>query len=146
MMKFYWIIVCLCFCMKGAGIWCQLHFTVSPSASFSCNYDSYITASVLAWPIVRTLHLFTLLPTTCGFLPFDWKALTVVAQLGSGAFGSVYYAKYKGNEKSVVTKKLKSECSDAKSRFVREAKMLLCVIYEYYFAQFKLYLVLTRIF
>ena len=68
----------------------------------------------------------------------------IVVQLGSGAFGSVHYAKYEGNEKSVVIKKLKREGSDAKSRFVREAKMLLCVIYEYYFAQFKLYLVLTR--
>ena len=71
----------------------------------------------------------------CIYLICDWKALTVAAELCSGAFGSVHCAKYEGNEKSVVIKKLKSECSDARSRFVREAKMLLCVIYAYYFAQ-----------
>ena len=68
------------------------------------------------------VYIFADVPTARGFLSLDLKSLTVVAQLGSGAFGSVHYAKYEGNEKSVVIKKLKSECSDAKSRFVRKAK------------------------
>ena len=46
-------------------------------------------------------------------------------ELGSGTFGSVYYGTYGKDEKSVVVKKLKSESSDAKSRFIKKAKMLL---------------------
>ena len=53
------------------------------------------------------VYIFADVPTTPGFLPFDWKSLTVVAQLGSGAFGSIHYAKYEGNEKSVVLKSFK---------------------------------------
>ena len=41
-------------------------------------------------------------------LPFDWKSLNGRTQLSSGAFGSVYYAKYEGNEKSVVLKSLRA--------------------------------------
>ena len=54
------------------------------------------------------VYIFADVPTTRDFLPFDnfdWKSLTVVAQLGSGAFGSVHYAKYEVNEKSVVIKR-----------------------------------------
>ena len=95
--------------------------------------------------MLRTLRLFTFLPTwQLHFASYRLteSLQTAVAQLSRGAFGSVHYAKYEGNEEERCFKKLKSKCSDVKSRFVRKAKMLLCVIYEYYFAQFKFYFVL----
>ena len=67
---------------------------------------------------------------------------SVVAQLSSGAFGSVYYAKYEGNEKSVVLKSVRASAVVPKVALLEKQKMLLCVIYEYYFAQFKFYFVL----
>ena len=55
---------CLYFCLKGAGILGQFYILPTPPrASLSCDYESYITATVLAWPIVRTLRLFTFLAT-----------------------------------------------------------------------------------
>ena len=66
------------------------------------------------------VSIFADMSTTHGFLPVDWKSLTVVAQLGT--FGSVHYTKYEGNEKSVVFKKLKNECSDARSRLLEKQR------------------------
>ncbi|CAB4025067.1 Tyrosine- kinase SPK-1, partial [Paramuricea clavata] len=60
-----------------------------------------------------------------GLPPFDWKLLKIVEELGSGTFGSVHCGTYGKDKKTVVIKKLKSESGDAKSRFIKEAKMLL---------------------
>ena len=59
-----------------------------------------------------------------GLPTFDWNLIENAKELGSGAFGTVYTAEYGNEKKVVVVKKLKSEANDAKSRFVKEAKMM----------------------
>ena len=55
---------------------------------------------------------------------FEWKLFTKEKKLGSGGFGKVYLGKYEGKNEKVVVKKMKGENYDAKSRFIKEAKLL----------------------
>ncbi len=61
---------------------------------------------------------------TANLPKFDWKRFTKEKKLGSGGFGKVYLGKYEGEIEKVVVKKMKGENYDAKSRFIKEAKLL----------------------
>ena len=61
---------------------------------------------------------------TANLPEFEWKRFTKEKKLGSGGFGKVYLGKYEGENEKVVVKKMKGENYDAKSRFIKEAKLL----------------------
>ena len=99
-------------------------------SGFSC---SWFYRFLLFMFLVFSFLVQFLVPFTDS--PFLVLQIAVVAQRAV-ALLVLFITQNMREMRIVVIKKLKSECSDAKSRFVREAKMLLCVIYEYYFAQF----------
>ncbi|XP_028404026.1 probable myosin light chain kinase DDB_G0284661 [Dendronephthya gigantea] len=62
---------------------------------------------------------------TTAILPtFDWNLFRKERKLGSGSFGSVYLGEYNEKEEKVVTKKVKVQSIDSKSRCKKEAALL----------------------
>ncbi|XP_028404062.1 G-type lectin S-receptor-like serine/threonine-protein kinase At5g35370 [Dendronephthya gigantea] len=59
-----------------------------------------------------------------GLPTFNWSLLTDIHEIGSGAFGSIYKAKYDKKEDLVAVKRLKGESAISKDRFLKEAKLL----------------------
>jgi serine/threonine protein kinase len=59
-----------------------------------------------------------------GLPTFNWGLLTNMEEIGSGAFGSIYSARYNQKENLVAVKKLKGESTVVKDRFLKEAKLL----------------------
>ena len=54
---------------------------------------------------------------------FDWDLFQKEKKLGSGSFGAVYLGTY-NNENRVVTKKIKGDSMESRSRFLKEANLL----------------------
>ena len=57
---------------------------------------------------------------------FSWNPIVIKEELGSGTFGSVYFANFNiaGEPRCVVVKKSKGESAETKRRFEKEAGIL----------------------
>ena len=65
-------------------------------------------------------------PRTLELAEFSWNSIVIKEELGSGTFGSVYFANFNiaGEPRCVVVKKSNGDSAETKQRFEKEAWVL----------------------